>query len=287
VDGRAEFYLPRQHKAPDVSGYSMATPKVYINKIILMALLTGLFSLFGYGQKNRENSKVINHDSTLQSIYPNDHKLTGQERKEFTNKFLTQKGVPVMEHLPLVDDYKNARFRNEKEIASKAVVLYGLIFVANNEMTSEQIILYFKKYDLWKNVSPEERQYLEKKNKTDQDNSPLTWRIENLNVLLWSLGHFDKLPFPTVMCDFSLYENLPNLKANPTDWINKSRLRNTEDILNETDLIYRIHWATEDARINNRNTPAALNPDVIMERHFALNWLTMYADNWDDITTDT
>ena len=80
---------------------------------------------------------------------------------------------------------------------------------------------------------------------------------------------------------------MPNLEADPSVWISNSRLRNTEDILNETDLIYRIHWATEDARINGKKVPAGLNSDVIMERHFALNWLTMYADDWDDITTDT
>lgn len=252
-----------------------------------MGLLSGLLSLFGCNPKSKQQSKVITADTSFISIYPTDHKLTSQERKNFTNVFLKQRGVPTLEHLPFVEDYKKAKFRDEKEVACKAVVLYGLIFVANHEKTSEEIITYFKKYNLWKNVSPEEKKYLEKKNKTDNDNNPVTWRLENLNVLLWALGHFEKLPFPTEICDFSNYKNLPNLDTDPTSWINKSKLRNTEDILNETDLIYRIHWATEDARVNNKKVPANLNPDVIMERHFALNWLTMYAEDWDDITTDT
>lgn len=33
--------------------------------------------------------------------------------------------------------------------------------------------------------------------------------------------------------------------------------------------------------------PAGLSEDIVMERHFALNWLTMYADDWDEMTTDT
>ncbi|MES2774052.1 MAG: DUF4272 domain-containing protein [Bacteroidota bacterium] len=252
-----------------------------------MCLFSGLFILIGCGTNTKQNSNKTAIDSTTAGIYTTDHKLTGEERKNVTNKFLKQKGVPTLEHLPLVDDHKQARFRSQNEVARKAVVLYGLIFVANKEKTSEEIIAYFKKHDLWKNVSPEEQKYLEKKIKTDDDHNPVTWRLENLNVLLWALGHFDKLSFPTTICDFSKYSNLPNLDASPTSWINNSKLRNIEDILNETDLIYRIHWATEDARINNKTVPANLNPDVIMERHFALNWLTMYADDWDDITTDT
>jgi hypothetical protein len=260
---------------------------MYYHKIILISVLMGLFSFFNCRPKESKNLAVIKSVVATDSIYPTDHKLTGEERKEFTNSFLKQKGIPVLAHLPLVDDYRTARFRKEKDVAAKAVVLYGLIFVSNHEMTPDQIISYFKKYNLWKYVSPDERNYLENKNRTREDDITVTWRIENLNVLLWALGHFDKLPFPEHMCDFSSYENLPNLESDPREWIARSKLRNTEDILNETDMIYRIHWATEDARINNKKTPGALNPDVIMERHFALNWLTMYAEDWDDISTDT
>lgn len=252
-----------------------------------MGLLSGLSTFFGCAQKGKQQSTAAATDTLTASIYPTDHKLTSQERKDLTNAFLKQKGIPTLDHLPFVEDYKEARFRDAKEVARKAVVLYGLIFVANKEKTSEEIISYFKKYDLWEAVSPGERQYLEKKNKTDDDNNPVAWRVENLNVLLWALGHFDKLPFPTMLCDFSDYQNLPTLDADPTGWLKGSKLRNKEDILNETDLIYRIHWATEDARINNKKVPVSLNPDVIMERHFALNWLTMYAEEWDEITTDT
>lgn len=243
-----------------------------------MGLLSGLLSLLGCKQK--ESSASV-------AYYPNDHKLSGQERKNFTNKFLKQKNVPVLEHLPLVEDYEEARFRDEKEVARKAVVLSGLLYVAHGGKTSEEVIDYFKRYNLWDSVSPDEQAYLENKNRTERDNIPITWRAEALNVLLWSLGHFDKLSFPTTLCDFTNYKNLPNVDADPTDWINEVRLRNTEDILNETDLIYRMHWATTDASLNGRPTPAGLSDDIIVERHFALNWLTMYADEWDDVTTDT
>lgn len=252
-----------------------------------MGLFTAFFSLFGCGQRKASNSKANIPDTVSTAFYPTDHKLTGQERKDFSNKFLKQKGVPVLDHLPLVEDYIEAKFRDEKEVAKKAVVLYGLIYVAHGEKSSKEMIAYFKKYDLWNSVSPDERQYLEKENKTPEDNNPVTWRIENLNVLLWALGNFDTLSFPTTICNFTNYKNLPDLEVDPTMWIEKSKLRNNEDILNQTDLIYRIHWATREAGLKEKPMPAGLSEDIVMERHFALNWLTMYADDWDDITTDT
>ncbi|GAO43339.1 DUF4272 domain-containing protein [Flavihumibacter petaseus] len=258
-----------------------------ITYLISMGLLAGLFSLFGCGQTKNSNTKTNAVDTGSIAFYPKDHKLTGQERKDFSNRFLKQKGVPTLDHLPLVEDFTEAKFRDRNEVAKKAVVLYGLIYVGHGEKRSEEIITYFKKYNLWNTVSPDERQYLEKENKTGEDNNLITWRIENLNVLLWALDNFDTLSFPTTMCDFGNYRNLPNLDTDPTEWIAKSKLRDTEDILNETDLIYRIHWATTEARLKGRKMPAVLSEDIVMERHFALNWLTMYADDWDDITTDT
>ena len=235
-----------------------------------MGLLTSLFSF-----------------SNGQTIYPTDHKLTMNERKEATNKYLKKKRIPILKSLPFVDDYTVAQFRESKDVASKTVVLFGLLYVAHNEKTPQEIISYFKKYNLWDFVSPEEREYLEKSKRSNEENNQITWRIECINILLWSIGKFEKLDFPTAMCDFSEYKDLPNIKKDPTEWIEKARLRNTEEILNETDLIYRIHWAVRDASLNGKKIPGNINQDVVIERHFALNWLTMYQEEWDNITTDT
>jgi len=103
-----------------------------------------LFILAACGQNKPPNTRSNVADTLAVAFYPKDHKLTAQERKEFSDKFLKQKGVPVLEHLPLVEDFTNARFRNEKEVAQKAVVLYGLIYVAHGEKTAKEMIEYFK-----------------------------------------------------------------------------------------------------------------------------------------------
>ena len=70
-------------------------------------------------------------------------------------------------------------------------------------------------------------------------------------------------------------------------FIASAKLRNIEAILDETDKIYRIHWAVRDAQLNKKTVPAKLDSGVVVERHYALNWLIWYADEWDEITTDT
>ena len=60
------------------------------------------------------------------------------------------------------------------------------------------------------------------------------------------------------------------------------------DILDKEDLIYRMHWATRQASLNNEEMPAGLENGVVNEWHHALNWLAYYDDvDWDDVSTDT
>ena len=60
-------------------------------------------------------------------------------------------------------------------------------------------------------------------------------------------------------------------------------------MLDQADLIYRLHWCVVDARLRNQpEPPADLQPGVVYERHYALNWLRGYHNaDWDDVSTDT
>lgn len=226
-------------------------------------------------------------NEALLTIYPRDHKLTASERKEFTNRFLKSINLEVSDHLPLIEDFNNVRIQDNYDVAYRAVILYGLTAVAYGKRSSLEMIDYFRKYNLLKNVSSEELEYLNNPEKTEIENARMSWRNEALNVLFWALNKFDLLVFPNSICDFRNYNFLPNLNEDPSEWIKNSKLRNSEDILNQTDLIYRIHWAVKEARFNGKEVPANINSGVVYERHIALNWLTMYAEDWDDVTADT
>lgn len=53
------------------------------------------------------------------------------------------------------------------------------------------------------------------------------------------------------------------------------------------DYYYRLHWAAIELRIKEKEN-SIVNEEIIMERHFALNWLIGYLnDDWDNVKTDT
>ena len=65
-------------------------------------------------------------------------------------------------------------------------------------------------------------------------------------------------------------------------------MRPASEILDALDLHYRLHWATTSARTKGEPAPAGLEPGVVFERHYALNWLTCFQDaEWDDVDTPT
>ena len=106
-------------------------------------------------------------------------------------------------------------------------------------------------------------------------------------VLLWSLGVIKELPYPDNICDAGKVAELA-LESNSVQFLKTCKLRPVSEILDALDFTYRLHWAARNARIKNEPEPANLNQGVLMERHYALNWLTRFQDaDWDKVDTPT
>jgi len=236
-----------------------------------VGVLSSLLALFGCGKAK---------DDRVEQQPPTD------PRKERTEVELRKLGIPVNPWLPLVESEDEARIRDAKDVARRVLILYGLTAVGQDG-GREQALSILRQEGLWEYVSPAERRLLENANPSQQALTDASWRMEAVWVLLWALGKVDDLDLPTGVCDS---DHLHQLMPKPDDcasFISSAQLRPVSELLDETDRIYRIHWAVRDAQINKRPIPAGLDPDVVVERHYALNWLTWYADDWDDITTDT
>jgi hypothetical protein len=135
--------------------------------------------------------------------------------------------------------------------------------------------------------TPSEWELYEEPQLSEQQRAGLTWRYESLNVLLWALGLVEELIFPNKECDVDHIVSTM-IRQTRQELLSKVRLRDKQEILDQLDIAYRLHWAAVDARLHNRQLPDDLHPGIIYERHYALNWLTHYADQeWDDVSTDT
>jgi hypothetical protein len=208
-----------------------------------------------------------------------------EQRKLRSEEYLRSLGVPFNLKLPLVEDEGHAKLRPPKEVAEKAFVLYYLVSVAHG-FDRNQVSSQLKEQNLWQSVSLKEKEFLGNNNLSHQDLVDASWRVEGLWILLWALGQISEVGAPSVECDPQTIQTILSTK-DPSEFVGQAVLRSTSEILDETDLIYRIHWAVVDSRLNDQPTPDAFIPGIVYERHYALNWLTCYADNWDDITTDT
>lgn len=208
-------------------------------------------------------------------------------RKRRSEAVLKTEGVPFIEWLPAVEDEGDYRPRSTEEIAARA---YALTLVAYKATTGD----HEGANRAWTAVrdkvalSPSEADFMRDPAPSDQDVVHFSWQSEAARPLFWMLGYVPTLERPEAESDPDPMVQLVSDKTF-ADLVAGARPRSQAEMLDVLDLTYRYHWAAVDARINDRDAPAGLDPDVLMERHKALNWLVRYNDDagWDDVTTDT
>ncbi|WP_288883023.1 DUF4272 domain-containing protein [Pedobacter panaciterrae] len=212
--------------------------------------------------------------------------MTALDRKFKTEKLLKSLGVPILEQLPLIDEEHEVKLRTAQEVARRILILDYLNYVADEPDSKQEVIDFLKEQNLHKSISDKEKQFF-KYELTEQDRINISWQSEAMLTLLWAIGKVDKLEMPVEETQVSEWLSLlPDLMTDPKEFIDAALLRPIPEILDLLDLTYRMHWAVRNAELNNLD---ALNFDagIIQERHYALNWLTYYNDDWDDVVTDT
>jgi hypothetical protein len=207
-----------------------------------------------------------------------------KNRKKASEEYLITNGIKVNENLPFIPDESQIEIRSKAEILYR---LYPLLAVAaKGEGIPKANLDNLIEQKNITSFTPIEKAFIHFENPTEQEKSTFTWRYESINVLLWAIG-MGSLSHPSSMCDAESIVKLllQNSRETLTD---SSNLKSTKEILDELDKIYRMNWACVDARIKGEQVTGNINPSVIFERHYALNWLTNYqSQRWDNITNDT
>ena len=239
------------------------------------------------------NSAIDNLDVNISSVYLDGQQIEvtedQKERKARSERILQERTIKINKHLPFIESEQETIIRNAQEIAQRVSVLAVVNMVSFDSIEAEEAIEYLKKYGLFELLTPDERDLLT--NPTQEKKTRESWKAEGIYVLLWALKIQDELNFPDTMVmlnemDPDRYPFTEN--KDPNDFINANdKTRAKSEILDANDLYYRLDWACVDARLNNRKI-TGVNPGVVYERHYALNWLVNYMDqSWDDISCDT
>lgn len=217
-------------------------------------------------------------------------KTTEFNRKKNSENQLSNLGIKYNPGLPITYENNDITLRSPKEIAAKTVSLWFLINLTNDPSSENKkdTLGLIKQFGLLDTVSTCDLEFLTNNNHSEQDIIDLTWRTETIKTLYWALNLIPNLGTPIE--DESVYnisEDIVEKYPSPEVFISNAKLRSKEEILNETDFIYRLHWASRPHRRSDQNVPANYDYSVIRERDFALRWITNPNIDWDEITLDT
>jgi hypothetical protein len=209
-----------------------------------------------------------------------------EARRQRSIAVLQNEGVPYIDHLPMIETTAEIKPRSSEEVALRAIAL-AVVAVKGETLDQKLALELVERFDIRSALSPAERAFIDNPAPSQHDRVQFAWRYEGLGVMLWALGFEQELGRPDKIVD------VPRAVSFIRDlgrdgFVAKAKLRSMDQILDQADLIYRYHWAVVDARVKGKQPPAGLDPGIVYERHYALNWLIRSSDQeWDDISTDT
>lgn len=219
----------------------------------------------------------------------------GEARKNNTIAFLVEKGIPYVASLPQLPSVEDCAFKRQEDIAKRAVALLIAIQFAcdvaqsgNIEDSREFFLNMLHKYNVQQFLTDNEKSFLQAQYPDAQEAVSIAWQYEAYWTLIWALGFVETLEFPDDVCDCDYAIQVVSSCETFEQFYAQIAMRSKEEILDEADKIYRLHWACVNSRINGQAAPLALNESVVMERRRGLFWMIGYHnEQWDTMSMDT
>jgi len=228
---------------------------------------------------------AVNVDAKYHDQPSEDYSAEQLNRKANSESFLAEHRIKINKNLPCISSTTDTTLRKVNEVVNR---VYALLIIAAKGEGIEQDhlnkLIAAKKIN---SLSPKENSIFKLSTLDDQSRAYATWRYESLYCLLWALGIFDELKFPNEICDVQTVVGLM-FKPSREEFENTVQLRSIPEILDALDMVYRMNWSCVDARIKGQQVAGNINPSIIYERHYALNWLVNYQNqDWDNVQTNT
>jgi hypothetical protein len=117
-----------------------------------------------------------------------------------------------------------------------------------------------------------------------------SWLAERLVVLCWALNIIAEMPPADRDCSTADFLKLlpPSTDVAPAQFIAAAKLRPDDALMEMADVIMEMHGNTRSFLSPRHTGVGPIIPDVIWERHRAINWVIGYMGApWDEVPTDT
>lgn len=215
--------------------------------------------------------------------------MSPETRKARSEARILALGLEVNSHLPLIESDEEVTLRSSEEILRRLVALWatlGAVFVPGNGFFRQY--MFEGERESW--LSERERRFLFGAGRDEREVLQLSWKLECLYFLSWSAGLISSIDIPRAESSASEVMHLfPTNLAHPSALESSIQVRPRGEVLDWSDLLYRLHWSVRDARLRRGVEVQQVCAGAVQEWHLAVNWLTRYEDedNWDHVGTDT
>ena len=190
------------------------------------------------------------------------------ERRNKSMELLRERHIYVTPWLPLLWEKAEEPGRSAAEVCGRAAALLIVSLYSECRMgehmsyeeAREFVAPILAGYGAEEYFSPKEKEYLDNPASTEQEQIQFAWQYENLWVMEWALGFTDDLFWPDRICDVPgsarLMQEHPTMEA----LLAAAKLRSRKELLEQADLIYRLHWACVDAQVTGMPAPQNVTP---------------------------
>ncbi|OCA84779.1 DUF4272 domain-containing protein [Pradoshia sp. D12] len=207
-------------------------------------------------------------------------------RKKRTEKLLKEMGIPINTHLHTLESENSLHFKDIEQVIDRIIAI-TIVSAKGSGAPDETIDEFLESYNAKELFSPEEKEFIENEEPDQDEYNTYSWKIECNSALLWAINLIPDLPFPHTLSDVETLYDLV-LHSTKEELLERASYRDKNEILDALDLLYRLHWAIAETRMNNEEFPIEISPGVVYERRYALNWMINILDEeWDDISMDT
>lgn len=208
--------------------------------------------------------------------------MTPALAKSISHEFLRRHCIEVNETLPLLEPVEVLQPQGARSVAIRCIVLSHVIGIGFGADIG-RLKASLEEFALFEYASAREQGLLSRSEHSQQEKVNATWLIECVQSLAWCLGLVELDPFRR--CDDNLASHFPRPFADPRRFISEATLRPLNEIYQQVDLHYRLHWAARNARLMKR--PSTVEEGMISERRKALEWVIGPEQDWDEIPLDT
>lgn len=232
---------------------------------------------------------------TSKVLGPESASEEGERRKRASIDYIRERGIPHLDTLPQLPPAAECLWKSQEEIARRAaalliVIQYACDVAQGGDLAASKdfVLNILRKFGIENQLTGKERRLMEAEEPEPREAIHIAWQYEAYWPLIWALQLVDTLDFPDHICDSSYAIEVVSRCNSFDEFYQQTGMRSREEILDEADKIYRLHWACVNSRIQGQEPPAGMNESIVMERRRGLFWMVGCDDEeWDHIPMDT